>query len=159
MEQEAAYLAALQSATSYRIIANRLEVTSASGELAAVYTVAESVSLEDTPWTVISYNNGKEAVVSVIIGSEITMLFSDGTVEGNASCNSYGGPYELDGDQISVGDLEQTEMFCADPEGLMDQESQFLAALQSAATYTIDGERLDMYFEGGARALTATSNP
>ncbi|UCG24826.1 MAG: META domain-containing protein [Chloroflexota bacterium] len=159
MEQEANYLAALQSAVSYRIIANRLEFTSESGELAAVFTVAESAALEDTPWTVISYNNGRGGVVSVITGTELTTLFTGGTVSGSAGCNDYSGPYELDGAQISVGPLANTEMACAEPEGIMEQETEFLAALQSVATYVIDGDTLDMRREDGARALTATSSP
>lgn len=155
MEQEAAFQNAMQSAATYRIIASRLELISDSGELAAVFTVAESASLEDTPWTVISYNNGRGGVVSVIIDTEITMLFSDGVVGGSAGCNTYNGSYELNEDQITVGPLANTERACAEPEGIMQQESEFLAALQSAATYTIDGDRVDMYFEDGARAITA----
>lgn len=159
MEQEAAYQAALQSAATYRVIASRLEIVSENGELAAVFTVAESASLEGTPWTVTGYNNGRGGVVSVIIGTELTMSFADGTVGGSAGCNQYSGPYELNGDQISVGPLANTERACSEPEGIMQQESEFLAALQSAATYTVDGDRLDMYREDGARALTATANP
>ena len=159
MEQEATFLAALQSAVSYRIIANRLEFTSESGELAAVFTVAESASLEDTPWTVISYNNGRGGVVSVITGTKLTMLFAGETVSGSAGCNDYSGPYELNEAQILVGPLANTEMACTEPEGIMEQENEFLAALESVATYVIDGDMLDMHREDGARALTATANP
>jgi heat shock protein HslJ len=159
MEQEAAYQAALQSAATYRIVASRLELASESGELAVVFNVAESASLEETPWLVTGYNNGRGGVVSVIVGTELTMRFADGTVRGSAGCNEYSGAYGLDGEQISVGPLANTERACTEPEGIMSQETEFLSALQSAATYTIDGERLDMYLEDGARALTATANP
>ena len=159
MEQEGAYLAAMQSAATFRIIASRLEIVSDTGELAAVFTVAESASLEDTPWTVTNYNNGRGGVVSVVTGTDLTMLFADGTVGGSAGCNNYSGPYELNGDRISIGPLANTEMACAEPEGIMEQETEFLAALQSAATYTVDGDRMDMYREDGARALTAIASP
>jgi heat shock protein HslJ len=41
---------------------------------------------------------------------------------------------------------------CNDPEGVMDQESQFLAALESAATYKIEGTRLELRTADGALA-------
>ena len=159
LEQETAYHASLQSDTAYRIIANRLELVCDSGELAAIFSVAESASLEDIPWTVISYNNGRGGVVSVIIGTELTMQFVDGAVSGSAGCNDYNAAYELEGDQITVGPAATTRKMCAEPEGIMEQEAEFLAALQSVAIYAIDGDRLDMHREDGARALTATVSP
>ncbi len=159
MEQEAAYQAALQSAASYRIIATRLEIIGESGELAAIFSVAESASLEDTPWTVISYNNGRGGVVSVIIGTELTMRFVDGTVNGSAGCNDYNAAYELEGDHITVGPAATTRKMCAEPEGIMEQETEFLTALQSVAVFALDGDKLDMHREDGARALTATASP
>jgi len=159
MEQEAAYQAALQSTATYRIIASRLELVSGTGELAAVFTVAESVALEGPTWSVTGYNNGQGGVVSVIIGTELTMQFADGIVSGSAGCNDFNATYEMEGDQITIGPAATTRKMCAEPEGIMEQETQFLAALESAVTYTIDGDRLDMYFEDGARALNATANP
>jgi hypothetical protein len=39
---------------------------------------------------VTGYNNGKQAVVSVVIGSELTADFkADGNLGGSAGCNSY----------------------------------------------------------------------
>ena len=158
MEQEQLYLAALQSAGSYQIIANRLELISESGELAAMFTVAEPTTLENINWNVIGYNNGREAVVSVIIGSEITLLFEEGTVSGLASCNNYNAPYELASENsIKIGQAVTTRKSCPEPEGIMEQEIEFLAALQSVVEYRIDGDRLDMFTADGARALNAVA--
>jgi heat shock protein HslJ len=33
-------------------------------------------------------------------------------------------------------------MLCTEPEGIMDQEAEFLRALESAATYKIDRQQL-----------------
>jgi heat shock protein HslJ len=35
-------------------------------------------------------------------------------------------------------------MMCSEPEGVMDQEGQYLAALQSAAKYQIEGNVLQL---------------
>jgi heat shock protein HslJ len=154
MEQEQLYLAAVGSATSYKILANRLELINGEGATAAMYTVAASVSLESQSWEVISYNNGKEAVVSVIIGSRIMAEFEGQQMNGSGGCNNYFGAYEADGENISIGPLANTEMFCVEPEGVMDQEQQYLAALQSVASYRIDGDRLEMRTADGALAVS-----
>ncbi len=154
MDQEQLYLAALGSAASYKILANRLELLNGEGATAAIYTVAPPVSLESQSWEVVSYNNGKEAVVSLIIGSRITAEFDGQQINGSGGCNNYFGAYEADGENISIGPLANTEMFCVDPEGVMDQEQQYLAALQSATTYRIDDDRLEMRTADGALAVS-----
>ena len=35
-------------------------------------------------------------------------------------------------------------MACAEPEGVMDQESRLVAALETAATYHVEGPSLEM---------------
>ena len=155
MEQEVQYLSALGSVAKSQVIADRLELISESGELAAMFTVAKPTSLVATPWQILAYNNGQEAVVSVINGTEITALFVDGNVSGSAGCNDYNASYELDGENITIGPAVTTRKFCEEPEGVMDQETEFLSALKSAATYQIDGPRLDMFTTDGARALNA----
>jgi heat shock protein HslJ len=50
--------------------------------------------LPGTSWKVVNYNNGKQAVVSLIIGSEITLDFgTNNQVAGSAGCNRYTGGY------------------------------------------------------------------
>ena len=43
-------------------------------------------------------------------------------------------------------------MMCGEP-GTMEQEQQFLAALQSAAIYRLDGARLELLRADGATAV------
>jgi heat shock protein HslJ len=43
-------------------------------------------------------------------------------------------------------------MMCSEPEGVMDQEFQFMEALQSAATYKIEGDVLELRTADGALA-------
>ena len=150
MDQEIDYLAALQVAKTYGIDGEELTLYDADGDALAVYTVTDQ-GLAGTSWEVIAYNNGKEAVVSVIIGTEITADFGeDGQVTGSAGCNHYFGPYQTEGDTISMGPFGMTEMFCQEPEGLMEQESAYLAALETAATYKIEGINMEMRTAEGA---------
>jgi hypothetical protein len=84
-------------------------------------------------------------VVGVLLGTEISANFSsDGQVSGNAGCNQYSAGYLAGGDSIEIGQIATTFMFCEEPPGVMEQEGEYLAALQSAATYRIDGDMLEM---------------
>lgn len=160
MEQEGAYLAALQSAASYRIQGDRLEIADSSGKTALVFGVLQPMPLTGTSWLMTRYNNGREAVVSPLRGTEITALFGeDGSLTGSAGCNSYATTYELDGDEITIGPIRITFMMCAEPEGIMEQESAYLAALESAASYSIAGDTLKLTDAGGKLAVSYVAAP
>ena len=153
MAQETAYFQALAAAKSFVIEGDQLTLNDGGGKALATYK-AQSQSLDGTSWQVISYNNGKQAVTSVLVGSDLTADFgSDGKLAGSAGCNNYSGGYEIDGDKITIGPLASTKKFCTDPAGVMDQENQFMAALQSAATYKIQGDRLELRTADGALAV------
>jgi heat shock protein HslJ len=113
--------------------------------------------LTNTVWEAIGYNNGKQAVVSLIIGTEITAMFGeDGTLSGSAGCNNYNATYESEAapggaeGTIAIGPSATTRKFCAEPEGTMDQEGLYLAALEMADVYRIDGDRLQLRTSEGS---------
>jgi heat shock protein HslJ len=60
-----------------------------------------------------------------IEGFQPTILFKNGQVSGNAGCNHYGGSYTVDGDRIEFGTIGGTEMYCMEPEGIMDREMAY----------------------------------
>ena len=144
MKQESAYLAALEGAATFEVSDEELVLFDASGNPVAVFE-AVSQDLAGTSWEVIGYNNGKGGVVSVIIDTQITANFGeDGELTGSAGCNEYFGPYESDGENISMGPFGTGRMACPEPEGVMDQENQYLAALETADTFKIEGLRMNM---------------
>jgi heat shock protein HslJ len=154
MDQESQYLSALQASVSIQQEEDRLNLINAAGETVLVYSLVQPVMLEGTPWVLSGYNNGKNAVVSILAGSEITAEFVEGTVSGSAGCNNYHAGYELAGEHISIGPAAATRMFCAEPEGIMDQENSYLQALEMASTFEIKSDTLQMYDRNGARVLT-----
>jgi heat shock protein HslJ len=151
-QQETAFLAALGATATYQIQGDTLQFLDAEGNVVATFRRMKPVELAGTSWQVIGYNNGQEAVVSVIIGTEITADFGpDGKLSGFSGCNSYNTSYEVEGDKITISPLIiSTEAYCADPEGLMDQEQQYLAALPTATTYSIELNRLEMRTSEGS---------
>ena len=103
-----------------------------------------SAVLEDTTWVLTSYGEPKFER-SVLPGTEITIEFvsSDRTVKGSAGCNSYFGSYELEDNQLSIpGPFAVTEMACMEPDGIMEQEQEYLVILENIETYEIEGKQL-----------------
>lgn len=155
MAQEQAFLADLTTVASYQIVGDQLQLFNAEGEPVLVFVLQAPTPLTGTLWQATMINNGQGAVVSVVGGTEVTATFQDdGVVSGTAGCNSYSGSYTVDGDQISFGPAAMTAMMCVEPEGVMEQEAAFAAALESAATYAIQGDQLELRTADGALAVS-----
>ena len=75
MSQATAYMNALAATTDFVGSTSQL-VLRGGDEILATF-VAESQDLAGTNWQVVGYNNGRQAVVGVIDGSEITANFGD----------------------------------------------------------------------------------
>ncbi|MEJ2546804.1 MAG: META domain-containing protein [Gemmatimonadota bacterium] len=107
-------------------------------------------------WTVTGYNNGRGGVTTLVAGTDITVSFAgDGMIAGSAGCNNFSGSYSVDGARLEVGPLAATRKMCAQ-EGVMEQESQFLAAMQNASRWEIRGDRLEMRNDEGALQVNLT---
>lgn len=153
MAFETAYLTALEKTRSYYSDGSTLTLYDADGEELLTYKKSDTTLIGE--WRITAYNNGQQAVVSVISTSTITAVFADGgTLSGNSGVNSYNGSYTTQGsDGISIGELNSTLM--AGPQDLMDQEVAYLAALKSATKYTFSGQRLEMRTAEDALAIQA----
>ena len=116
--------------------------------------------LAGTRWEVINYNNGRGALVTLLVDSGIALDFgTDDQVSGNAGCNNYFASYRVNGNNITIGQPGSTSLFCAEPEGVMEQEAEFLEALQTAATFRIDGDTLEMRSTADQIAIIAKRAP
>ena len=62
---------------------------------------------------------------------------------GSAGCNRYMASYTVEGDTVALGPTAVTRKMCALP-GVMEQEQGYLTALESARTYRINGDELDL---------------
>ena len=77
----------------------------------------------------------------VVAGTTLTAAFSnEDRVSGSAGCNRYFGSARATNGSLSVGPLGSTMMACA--QDVMEQEALYLAALQSATVYSIQGTEL-----------------
>jgi heat shock protein HslJ len=156
MEQEGAYLRALERVGRFHVLGERLVLQAPNWSPLVLYVPRPQSSLEGTEWVAINYNNGRGGVVSILGGTEITATFGEGRVAGSAGCNRYTAGYTLgpDAGAISISPAASTRIFCAEPAGVMEQEMEFLAALETAARYRIEGAQLILEQADGARVAT-----
>ena len=104
-------------------------------------------SLNGTTWEL--YSLGQYAPLP---GSQITLRFENGQVSGNAGCNSYGGAYQVNGNQVKFEQVISTMMACTD-QSMMDQESAYLGFLGKVQSFALAEGQLQLYRSGG-EALT-----
>lgn len=141
---EQLYLALLPQTASWKLEEGHLTLFDYAGAALLKFAAVEPIALEDTAWQAIGINNGKGGVVSTASTSLSTATFSDGTVSGSGGCNRFNAAYEIESDHIRIGPTAATRKFCPEPEGLMDQEQQFFAALERARTLQVTPGKLEL---------------
>jgi heat shock protein HslJ len=106
--------------------------------------VGSELILEGTSWDLFAVRK-----TTILEGTQFTLAFEGGQVNGNAGCNRYFGSYEIVGNQISFSGIGMTEMACLDPEGLMEQEIYLLAFLGDIMRYDLDERQLFLFRADG----------
>jgi len=156
MEVEAAFMQAFRGTLRFRVAEQRLVLAAESeAEPKLVFEAAPPPRLEGVTWEVTGFNNGRQAVVSPILGTTLTLSFEGGSVVGHAGCNPFRATYTSEGARLAVGPAAATRKACPG-EGVMEQEREFLAAIESATTWAIDDRgMLDLHRRDGERALIA----
>lgn len=150
MRQEQAYFTALQSAATYAIEGEQLQVMNAAGETVLTMAASEPVTLTGTTWSAMSVNNGRQAVTTLVAGTQITAVFAeDGKLTGSAGCNNYMTTFTVDGESITIQPPASTRKMCPG-EGIMEQESAYLNMLPQVASYRLSGHKLELRTADGA---------
>ena len=154
MALESAFHGALTGTLRYAITDDRLTLTPASGA-PLTFQAAPALRLEGITWEVTGFNNGRQAVVSPLLGTRLTLSFHDGVVQGSSGCNTFRATYKREENRLAIGPAATTRMACAG-EGVMEQEQKFLAALKTTTLWAIQDGMLDVHRADGERVLTAS---
>jgi len=111
--------------------------------------------LSDTEWDLVFLNRK-----NLIEDTEIRLKFTEKYLGGEMGCNGYGGSpdtgkYTTKGDgTFTLGSpFAVTVQLCADPEGIMEQEAEYIEALMAATHYQILDDRLEIKNEAGEITL------
>jgi heat shock protein HslJ len=106
-------------------------------------------SLAGTSWTLESLGElgSQEPAIS---GVDVTLeLLEGGALRGNAGCNNYfSNNYSAAAGVFSAGAVGSTRRACAEPAGVMEQESRVLDMLGEAEFFTVAGDTLTMTVPG-----------
>lgn len=104
-----------------------------------------TIALDEVKWTLESFGQ-QGNLKSPLEGTEITATFesNEGQVRGSSGCNSYFGKYEVNGDKLTIQEMAWTEMACLEPEGVMEQETEYLSILSKAVNYQIKDGKLQI---------------
>ena len=144
MDLESAYLAALGTVDEQHV--NGVELVLTGADVRLVYEAEaeqEPAALVGTTWQLDSLATGTDAVSSPVAGSNVFLeLDDDGSAAGSGGCNTFHAGYETEDDAIRFDPVASTKMAC-DPH-LNAQEAAFFAALEQAATFTIEGDVLTL---------------
>jgi heat shock protein HslJ len=154
MAQENQFLKHLKNSVDYMIVGEELRFRNADGQVVLKLRPAVEPGLTSSVWKATGVNNGKGGVVSILAGTEITATFDDtGRLSGNAGCNNYSGKVETEGEMLKVGSIAHTRKMGIEPEGIMDQEANYLQALERVSKYRIDGKTLELRSKSGSLQL------
>ena len=158
--QEQAFFTALTKTARFEVDGQTLKLFASDDTLLITFAETKPAQLTGTTWKATAYNNGKDALVSLVADSEITAVFAeDGTLGGKASVNTYSTTYKVgdNGTMTIDGQIAATQM--AGPEEQMAQEQAYLAALPRTATYTIEGDQLWLRDADGAALAQYVAKP
>ncbi len=155
MEQASAFMKALVGTRSATVDAGQLSLLHESGALLATFR-AQPTELAGTRWDVRGYNNGRGGVTSLIKETSLTLEFAaGGSLSGTAGCNRFTAAYTVNGKRMLIGAAAATRRLCAEPEGVMEQETRFLKALEGTHLARFEGNRLELRSESGSLMISA----
>ena len=121
---------------TYQLVASTVSGQSTSRDQSVLVTQAPPTNpLANQTFGLDSLNGAP-----ILAGSNITITFNeDGTLNGYGGCNNYSGRYTANNGQITISEMNQTNMLCPTPAGVMEQEGAYFNALRAAVTYEIPG--------------------
>ena len=132
VNQDATYSNSLWDVSTYKLSDGKLLLYDYDGQLLLTMVPIEPLPFEETLWDLKFLSPELSVWQPLLAGTAITAKFDGEQVTGNAGCNEYSAPYSLSEETIAIGELTVTDKTCADPEGVMDQESMYLSMLPTA---------------------------
>jgi heat shock protein HslJ len=110
------------------------------------------LNLTGTSWLLIKYLSPDGTVFTVPSAITPQAAFTADTMSGNAGCNTFNGPYTLEGENINLGPMASTMMACQEPTASV--EIAYLAALNVVdKAALLDNGNLQLWDSAGKTTL------
>ncbi|GMQ78617.1 MAG: hypothetical protein BMS9Abin02_1140 [Anaerolineae bacterium] len=105
-------------------------------------------------WLLQSYSPPSGGLKRPISGTEITARFGvDGSLSGSSGCNNYSGGFTAYDQTLRTNRLTSSQQLCQKPNGIMEQEGEFLLLMQQASKMRISAGQLTIFDSVGNRIL------
>jgi hypothetical protein len=154
-------MAGLQAAVTYQVTETSLDLFGATREILSSYVLFQP-DLANSTRVVLGISTGNRSLRTVLTGTELTFEFDEASVSGPSGCNTFSGSYQASGEYrvvggqlIDFGPLAYTEKACLEPDGIMEQESQFHAALANTRVWRLVGANLELRDVDGSLQVSA----
>jgi putative lipoprotein len=105
-----------------------------------------TASLTNTYWRPVEFTGTLLTVAADQREPHLMLVPAEHTLRGFAGCNQFLGRYAVEENSVRFTGVATTRKYC---EGAMDQEQEFLHALEATSIYMIVGEGLDLYDVNG----------
>lgn len=105
-----------------------------------------AAELENTYWKLVRLGDQPVQVAAQEREPHLILQAESRRIAGSGGCNRLIGGYELEGEQLTFGQLATTRMACPD---VMELEDAFLRALELAAQWDILDDHLELYDRTG----------
>ena len=99
----------------------------------------EEITLDSVQWRLKKIYNTDSFVQVSNTKAFIHFNTSDGRINGNGSCNSFGGKLTVHGNSLRLDNIFSTKMYCTDVQAI---EDQFFRQLQLVTGFEIKGNKL-----------------
>jgi heat shock protein HslJ len=111
-----------------------------------------ALELDGTKWLLTDYLSPDGALLTVPAAVTPLAQFQDGTMTGNAGCNTFSGPYSVSGESLTLGPMVSTKMACEEP--MASVEAAYLAALEVVdKAALLDNGKLQLWDSEGKTTL------
>ncbi|MBW4510866.1 MAG: META domain-containing protein [Scytonematopsis contorta HA4267-MV1] len=102
------------------------------------------IDLKNSSWQLERWER-KGSAVPLLAQTKLSLNFEENQVNGFSGCNRFSGSFNLVNDKLSFGILNATQKGC--DAVVMNQESQFLSALQSVRHFSLDASgNLELFY-------------
>jgi heat shock protein HslJ len=123
--------------------------------LACGASLEKEIELDGTRWKLQNMEDQQ-----VLAGTTITLEFMDGQMKGSAGCNAYGAEYTIQArNGIAFNSIMRNLEACIEPDGVMQQEEQYLRTLWTVTSYRAEEDRLTLLDKRGKALLQYERRP
>lgn len=150
------YLEALGAVRTGAVDDSRLSLTG-NDDLRLEFTAVDREEALVGTWAITAVATD-DAVRSVLASTRSTLeLTDDANLAMDGGCNTISATWAVEGERFDVGPIVTTRMTCSEPDGVMQQESALVAALQAAKRVAVTADTLTLLDTRGHILLTAAS--